>query len=162
MSRNSPPRPTSRLGVVIALLLSWSPVCPQVSEAADAASDQALCRRLWEGHLEAVMAQQPEKIPFAKDVVVIYPDMPALRGRDAIQAHLVKALSGLKVLEMGFKMERCEVVGTRAYTFVTVAEKTQEGAGPAASRHARCATVWEQQPDKTWEMSYFLVNYLKQ
>jgi uncharacterized protein (TIGR02246 family) len=161
MSRFSPVRSASFLGVVVAMLLVWSPVCQQSSEAADPGSDKELCRRLWEDHLGAVRARQPERIAFAKDAVLIYPDMLELRGRDAIQAHLVKAFAGLKILEVGFKIERCEVVGARAYTFVTVDELVQEGAAAPARLHARCATVWEQQPDKSWQIAHFLVNYLK-
>ena len=108
-----------------------------------------------------LQALQPEKIAFAKDAVLIYPNMLELRGRDAIQAHLAKAFAGLKILDVGFKIERVEVVGARAYTFVTVDEQIQEGAAPPARRHARCAIVWEQQPDKSWQIAYSLVNYRK-
>jgi ketosteroid isomerase-like protein len=160
MSRIAPSRSAFLVGVVVAMLLVCAPVGRQ-SEAADTASDRALCTRLWQDHLEAVKNLQPEKIAFTKDAVLINPDMRELRGRDAIQAHLVKAFVGLKILEVGFKMERFEVIGTRAYTFVTVDERVQEGAAPPANRHARCATVWEQQPDKSWQISYLLVNYLK-
>jgi uncharacterized protein (TIGR02246 family) len=161
MPRISPSRAGSLAGLLVAMLLIWSPVYQVSSEAADARSDRELCTRLWEDYLEAVMSLQPEKIAFAKDAVLVYPEMPELRGRDAIQAHLVKAFSGLKILKLGFKMERFEVVGARAYTFVTVDELIQEGAAPPARRHARCTTVWEQQPDKSWQIAHFLVNYLK-
>ena len=117
--------------------------------------------RLWQDHLEAVKSGRPEKIAFSRDAVLIYPDKPELRGREAIHAHLVKLLEGRKVLEMGFKIERFEVAGGRAYTFVVVDELIQEGAAPPARLLSRCATVWEQQPDKSWRISYFLVNYLK-
>jgi ketosteroid isomerase-like protein len=161
MLRNSPSRPTHRLGLLMAMLLIWSPVCQRSSGAADAGSDRELCRRLWEDHLEAVTSRQPEKIPFAHDAVLVYPDLPELRGREAIQAHLVRVFAGLKVLKAGFKIERSEVVGARAYTFVVVDELIQEGAAPPARRLARCAAVWEQQPDKSWQLAHLLVNYRK-
>jgi ketosteroid isomerase-like protein len=160
MSRISRSWLASVRGVLVAMLFVWFPVCQPSSEAADVGSDRELCRRLWEGHLEAVQALQPEKVPFAKDAVLIYPDMPELRG-DAIQTHLAKTFASLKIIEAGFKIERCEVVGGRAYTFVTVDELIQEGAAPPTRRHARCATVWEQQADKSWQMAHFLVNYRK-
>jgi ketosteroid isomerase-like protein len=161
MSRTSPFRSASLLCVLVAKLLVLSSVWPPSSEAADLESDRKLCARLWEGYLGAVMAGQPEKIAFAKDAVLIYPDMSELRGGDAIQAHLVKVFASLKVLKVGFKIERFEVVGARAYTFVTVDETIQDGPAPSATRLARCAAVWEQQPDKSWQIAYFLVNYLK-
>jgi ketosteroid isomerase-like protein len=136
-------------------------VCQQSSEAADVGSDRELCRRLWEGHLEAVKAGQLDKLAFTADAVLIYPDTLELRGRDAIQAHLGKSFAGLKSLEAGFKIDRCEVVGGRAYTFVTVDERTQDGAAPPARHHARYAAVWEQQPDKSWQIAHLLVNYRK-
>ncbi len=160
MSSISPSRLASLLGVLVATLFG-SLMCQQRSDAADVASDRDLCRRLWEGHLEAVKALQPEKIAFTKDAVLVYPDRLELRGREAIQAHLVKAFSSLKVLEAGFKIERCEVVGGRAYMFVVVDESTQEGEAAPARRHARSATVWEEQPDKSWQIAHFLVNYRK-
>lgn len=160
MSRTAPSRSALRRGVLIAVILVCSPAWLR-SEEADAGPGKELCRSLWEGYLEAIKAQQPERIPFAKDAVVIYPDMLALSGRDAIEAHLGKLLSGLKTIEVGFKIDRCEVVGPRAYAFVTVDELIQEGATAPARRHARCAAVWEQQPDKSWRIAHFLVNYRK-
>jgi ketosteroid isomerase-like protein len=161
MSRISTSLSVSRLGVLVTLSLVWSSVFPRVSEAADPTSDNALCKRLWEDHLEAAMALQPERLVFAKEAVLIYPDQVPLRGRDAIQSHLKQAFAGLKSLKVGFKIDRCEVVGARAYAFATLDEEIQEGAAPPASRLARSATVWEQQPDKTWQVAYSLVNYLK-
>ena len=161
MSSLSASRSASLVGVLVTALFVWSPMWQRGSEAADAGPDRELCRHLWEGHLEAVKAGQLDKLAFTADAVLIYPDMLELRGRDAIRAHLVKALAGLKILEAGFKVDRCEVVGGRAYTFVTVDERTQEGAAPPARRHARYAAAWEQQPDKSWQMAHVLVNYRK-
>ena len=160
MSRISPCRPACLRGVLMMLLIC-SPVCQESSEAVQVGSGKELSRQLWESYLGAVMALQPEKIAFAKDAVLIYPDKLELRGRVAIQAHLVKMFAGLKILEVSFKIERAEEVGARAYTFVTIDELIQEGAAPPTRRHARCAAVWEQQPDKSWQLAYFLVNYLK-
>lgn len=160
MSRISRSRSVSLSTVLVMALLIGSPVC-QRGEAADAAADREVCMNLWKEHLEAVKALEPGRIAVANDAVFFYPDMAALRGRDAIQAHLVKALAGLKILEVGFKIERCEVVGARAYNFATVDELIQEGAASPARRHARYATVWEQQPDKNWQIAYLVVNYLK-
>lgn len=161
MSRISP-FSASLLGVLVVALVIGSPVSQQSSEAADSpVSDRALCNGLWEDHLEAVKAGQPAKIAFTHDAVLIYPDLAAIRGRDAIRAHLAKVIAGQRILDVGYKMERCEVVGARAYTFVIVDEQIQEGAAPPARRHARSATVWEQQPDKSWQIAYSLVNYLK-
>ena len=154
-------RSASLLGVLAAMLLVLSPLGQRSSQAGDATTDQGLCTRMWEDHLEAVMAGHPERIGFTKDAVVLYPDMAPLRGRDAIQAHLVKVFGGLKVVKAGFKIDRCEVVGTRVYTFAVVDETTQEGAAPPARRLARYGTVWEQQPDKSWQIAHSLVNYLK-
>jgi uncharacterized protein (TIGR02246 family) len=145
--------------VAVALLFALSPVLQRRTAAADVASEQGLCRRLWEGHLEAVRSLQPEKVAFTKDAVLVYPDRPELRGREAIQSHLVKVFAELKVLEQGFKIDRCEVVGEHAYTFATVEQLAQEGTAPPARRHARCAVLWEQQPDKSWQIAHFLVNY---
>jgi uncharacterized protein (TIGR02246 family) len=146
---------------LVAMLLAWAPLCPRISQAADVASDRDLCRRLWEGHLEAVRAAQPEGMAFAKEAVLVYPDMLELRGREAIHAHLAKAFAARKTLEAGFRIDSCEVVGARTYTFVTVDELAQEGTAPAARRHARYATVWEQQADQSWLIARSLVNYRK-
>jgi len=158
MSKVSPGRSAS-LAVLVATLLIGAPVCQSV-EAAGPETDK-LGRRLWEDYLEAVMAGQPERIAFAKEAVLIYPELDPLRGRDAIQAHLAKALASQKIVKAGFKVDRFEVVGTRAYSFVVMDELIQEGAGPQARRLARCATVWEQQPDQSWQIVHFLVNYRK-
>jgi ketosteroid isomerase-like protein len=153
-------RRASLSGVLVAMVLTWVPVGQRSSEAEEGA-DKGPCTRVWEDHLEAVTAQQPARIALAKDAVALYPDMAPLRGREAIQAHLAKASAGLKVVKAGFKVDRCEIVGARVYSFVVVDETIQEGAAPPARRLARQATVWEQQPDKSWQMAYLLVNYLK-
>src|SRR5687767_9152515 len=150
MSRIWRCRATSLLGVLLAMLLAWSPA-QRSGEAADTAADRELCKRLWEDHLEAVMAHQPTRIAFTQDALVIYPDMLELRGRAETQAHLAKVFAARKVLKAGFKIERVEVVGARAYTFVLVDELVQEGAAAPARVLARHATVWEQQPDKSWQ-----------
>jgi ketosteroid isomerase-like protein len=150
-----------RHAFVMALLVVGSAVWQRSSEAADTAADRELCKRLWEDHLEAVMAHQPTRIAFTQDALVIYPDMLELRGRAEIQAHLAKVFAARKVLKAGFKIERVEVVGSRAYTFVLVDELVQEGAAAPARVLARYATVWEQQPDKSWQIAHLLVNYRK-
>jgi ketosteroid isomerase-like protein len=160
MPRISPSRSAVLPGVLLTLSV-LSPVCLRSGEAADAGSDNGLCRRLWEDHLEAVKDSRPELVAFTKDAVLVYPDLAELRGREAIQAHLVKALAGQKVLDVGFKLERCEVVAGRAYTFGIVADQVQEGAAPPVKRHTRFATVWEQQPDRNWQIAHMLVNYRK-
>jgi ketosteroid isomerase-like protein len=160
MSRISPfsaPLPS----VLVVALLVVAPDQQSSEGADDAVSDQTLCNRLWEDPLEAVKAGQPARIAFTRDAVLVYPNLAEIRGRDAIHAHLAKVIAGQRILDVGYKMERCEVVGTRAYTFVIVDEQIQEGAAPPARRHARSATVWEQQPDKSWQIAYSLVNYLK-
>jgi ketosteroid isomerase-like protein len=161
MSRISLSRSAVGSGLLTAMLLAWSPVHQQRSQAAEAGPDAGLARRLWEDHLEAVTGPQPARIAVADDAVFIYPDLPVLRGREAIQAHLAKASAGLRVLEAGFKLDRSEVAGGRLYTFVTVDERVQEGAAPPVRRHGRYAVVWEQQPDKSWQIAHFLVNYVK-
>ena len=148
------------LSAAVLMLLAFG----QRSEAADSAADEALCRRLWTQYLDVVKGVQPEKVAawYTKDAVIIMPDAAELRGRDAIQAYLAKAYRGLKIFELTFRLERFEVAGARVYTFGTVTEVVQEGAAPQTKLQARCAAVWEQQPDKTWQIAHFLVNFLTQ
>ena len=132
------------------------------SYAADPVAARELCTRLWRDYLETVKGSQPVKIAswFTKDAVLIFPDMPALSGRDAIQAHLLKALEGTKISELAFTLDRFEVVGRRAFTFVSLDQLVQQGSGPPTRSQARCGVVWQRQADNTWQISYFLANHL--
>ena len=132
------------------------------SYAADPVAARELCARLWRDYLETVKGSEPVKIAswFTKDAVLILPDMPVLSGRDAIQAHLLKALEGTKVSELAFTLDRFEVVGRRAFTFVSLDQLVQQGSGPPTRSQARCGVVWQRQADNTWQISYFLANYL--
>ena len=164
MATTSPSRSAPGFALLMPILLMGSVVGPQRSEAADTASDQALCRRLWEDHLEAVTASQPQLIAFAKDAVVTYPDMPPLRGREAIQAHLVKMFAALKVVKTGFKMERSRSSATCLYVRHRRTRRLKKArlASDAASDARRRATVWEQATgQRTRQIAHLLVNYLK-
>ena len=129
----------------------------------DPVAAKELCTRLWTNYVETVKPLQPDKCAscFTKDAVLIYPDMPELRSRDSIQAFFVKAFPGTKVLDLTFTLTHCDVVGSKAYTFVTMNEVEQEGTQPPVHALARCGVVWERQPDNSWQVSHFLVSYVK-
>ena len=135
--------------------------CQQNNNALmDHATAQKLCTRLWTDYIETAKTLEPNKVAawFAKDAVLIYPDMAELKSRDGIQAFFVKAFPGVKVMEMTFTLIHFDVVGLKAYTFVTIDELEQEGAKPPVHALARCGVVWERQADNSWQISYFLVN----
>jgi len=87
--------------------------------------------------------------------------MLELRSRDSIQAVFVKGFPGTKVLEMTFTLIHFDVVGSKAYTFVTINELEQEGGQPPVRALARCGVVWQRQADNSWQISHFLLNYLR-
>jgi ketosteroid isomerase-like protein len=145
------------------LLLIGCIGCQQNNKALmDHATAQELCTRLWTDYVETVKTLEPDKCAgwFTKDAVLIYPDMPELKGRDSIRAFFIKGFPGMKVLEMTFTLIHFDVVNSKAYTFVTINELEQEGAKPPVHALARCGVVWEQQADSSWKISYFLVNYM--
>ena len=151
------------LVVFIASLLILCMACQQTSEGRMApVAAKELCTRLWTEYVETVKTLDPNKVAawFTKDAVLIYPDTQELKGRDSLQAFFIKAFPGLKVLEMTFTLTHFDVVGSKAYTFVTIDELEQEGNKPAVHAHARCGVVWERQADNSWQISHFLVNYL--
>jgi uncharacterized protein (TIGR02246 family) len=126
------------------------------------AAAKELCTRLWTDYIETVKTMDLNRIAawFAKDAVLIYPEMAELRGHDTIQAFFRKALPGVKVLEMTFTLIHFDVVGPRAYTFVTIDELEQAGANLPAHALTRCGVVWERQNDGNWQISHFLLNYI--
>jgi ketosteroid isomerase-like protein len=146
------------------LLLIGCSGCQQKSEALmDPVAAKELCTRLLTDYIETVKTLQPDKCAgwFTKDAVLIYPDMSELRSRDSIQAFFVKGFPGMKVLEMTFTLIHCDVVGSKAYTFATINELEQEGGQPPVRALARLGVVWQRQPDKSWQISHCLLNYLK-
>jgi hypothetical protein len=62
---------------------------------------------------------------------------------------------------MTFTLIHCDVVGSKAYTFVTINELEQESGQAPVRALARCGIVWQRQPDQSWQILHFLVNYLK-
>jgi uncharacterized protein (TIGR02246 family) len=126
------------------------------------AAAKELCTRLWTDYIETVKTMDPNRIAawFAKDAVLIYPEMAELRGHETIQAFFRKALPGVKVLEMTFILIHFDVVGPRVYTFATVDELEQASANPPAHALTRCGVVWERQTDGSWKISHFLLNYI--
>jgi len=156
-------RPLYSIVILVASLIICFIGCQQKSEAPmDQAAAKELCARLWTEYVETVKTLDPNKcdVWFTKDAVLIYPDMPELKGRDNIRAFFVKGFPGMKVLEMTFTLIHFDVVGSKAYTFVTINELEQEGAKPPVHALARCGVVWERQADRSWQISHFLVNYL--
>lgn len=146
----------------VSLLIPYM-ACQQTSEGRMApAAARELCTRLWTDYVETVKTLDPNEVAawFTKDAVLIYPDTQELKGRDSLQAVFIKAFPGMKVLEMTFTLIHFDVVGSKAYTFVTIDELEQEGDKPAVHALARCGVVWERQADNSWKISHFLVNYL--
>ena len=162
MSVFSVGRVARQLSILAASLLVLFPAFQAICGAGESAADKALSARLWADYLETVKGVQAVKVAawYTKDAVIILPDSAELRGRDAIQAYLLKAYQGLKIQELKFTPDRVEVIGGRAYTFGVVDEAIQEGAAPPTRLKARCAAVWEQQSDQSWQIAYFLVNFL--
>jgi ketosteroid isomerase-like protein len=157
-------RPFYLAAIFMASLLVLSISCRQNGEAAmNAVAAKELCTRLLTDYIETVKTLQPDKCAgwFTKDAVLIYPDMPELRGRDSLQELFAKGMPAMKVLEMTFTLIHWDVVGSKAYTFVTINELEQEGSQPPVRALARCGIVWQRQPDRSWQISHFLVNYLQ-
>jgi len=156
-------RPLYSIVMLIASLFVCCIGCQQKSETPmDQAAAKELCTRLWTDYIGTVKTLEPNKVAawFAKDAVLIYPDMPELKGHGNIRAFFVKGFPGMKVLEMTFTLIHFDVVGSKAYTFATIDELEQEGDKPPVHALGRCGVVWERQADNSWQISYFLVNYL--
>jgi ketosteroid isomerase-like protein len=150
--------------VPLVLLFCFTLGCQQKGTAPiDPVAARELCTRLLTDYIETVKTLEPNKVAawFAKDAVLIYPDMAELKSRDNIQAFFIKAFPGVKVLEMTFTLIHCDVVGSKAYTFFTINELEQAGGQPPVRALARCGIVWQRQADNSWQILHFLVNYLQ-
>ncbi len=164
MNRTSRCHPVFLAAVFMLSLLVFGIGCQQKGEVAmNAVAAKELCTRLLTDYIETVKTLQPDKCAgwFTKDAVLIYPDMPELMGRDSLQELFTKGMPAMKVLEMTFTLIHCDVVGSKAYTFVTINELEQEGSQPPVRALARCGIVWQRQADNSWQILHFLVNYLQ-
>jgi uncharacterized protein (TIGR02246 family) len=150
------------LGIGATVVLLTCPFVQAESGAVDPKTARDLSNRLWTEYVATLKKADPIKIAawFTKDAVLLYPNEPELRGRDAIQAHVVKAFEGLKFVELTYALDHVAVVGDEAFTFVTLEETYQQGTAPQVRQQARCGVVWQRQPDNSWQIPYFLVNYL--
>jgi len=161
MKRRLECRPPYSIVMLITSLIICCISCQQKTETfMDQSTAKKLCTRLWTDYIETVKTVDLDKVAawFAEDAVLIYPEMAELRGHDSIQAFFAKVFPGLKVLEMTFTLIHFDVIGSKAYTFVTINELEQEGDKPPVHALSRCGVVWERQADNSWQISYFLVN----
>jgi ketosteroid isomerase-like protein len=122
-----------------------------------------LCTRLWTGYLEAVKSVKPGKVAgwFAMDAALIYHGMAEIRSRDSIEAFMAKVLPGRRYLELDFTLEHFDVVGSKAYTFVTLNELVEVDGQPKTRYRTRCGAVWQQQADNTYQISHCLISFQK-
>jgi ketosteroid isomerase-like protein len=157
-------RPVILFTIFLISLLIFGIGCQQRSDAImDPAAAKELCTRLWTDYLESLKSVQPDKVAgcFTKDAVLIYPDMAELKTRDSIQAFVAKVISGVKYLELTFTLNHFDVVGSKAYTFVTLTERVEEGGQAQPTYQSRCGAIWQRQADSTWQISHYLINYAK-
>ena len=157
-------RPVSFVAIFVLLPLVCSGGCQQGSETPmDRTAAKELCTRFWMDYLETLRSVQPGKIAgwFTKDALLIYPNMAELKSRDSIEAFVAKVLPGTKYLEITFTLQHFDVVGPKAYTFVTLNELVEKGGKIQTRYHTRCGAVWQRQADNTWQISHYLINPLK-
>jgi uncharacterized protein (TIGR02246 family) len=164
MNITSVRRPVFLVNIVVVLLLICVGGCQQKLETpTDPTVAKEICLRLWTDYLETLKTVQPNKIAgwFTKEAVLVYHGMAEFRSRDSIEAFLVNVLPGRKYLELTFTLHHFDVVGSKAYTFVTLDELVEESGQSQARYQTRCGVVWQRQADNTWQISYDLINYLK-
>jgi uncharacterized protein (TIGR02246 family) len=150
------------LGIGATVLLLTCPFVQAESGAADPKTARDLSNRLWTEYVATLKKADAIKIAawFTKDAVLLYPNEPELRGREAIEAHVVQAFQGVTFVGLTYGLDHVALVGDEAFTFVTFEETYQQGTGPQVRQQARCGVVWRRQPDNTWQIPYFLVNDL--
>jgi len=73
-------------------------------EAALSAADQSFIRAYWKGDLETVVAF------YAEDAVLLPPNAPEVKGRDAIRKYYAADMAGLKPGEAGMILESTQGV----------------------------------------------------
>ena len=95
---------------------------------------------------------------YTLDAVLMNPNLPDVRGRQAIEANFRRAFSAVAIREMTLTPVEVRVCGSRAYelrTFTQVIERA--GQTPAEDR-GRAMLVWAREPDGRWRIRHALVN----
>jgi uncharacterized protein (TIGR02246 family) len=89
---------------------------------------------------------------YTDDAIVMMPNMPAFRGRDAYRSGVARMLKEMSVTDAAFTTEDVMVSGDLAVETGTYAMTMQPRRGGAMKDTGKYITVWRRQSDGSWKI----------
>lgn len=132
------------------------------SSAGDASAAQEITRQ-GERHNAAWRLSNADSVAavFAPDAVLMFPDAPDVRGRDAIRQTLAGMFDSTKVESLDVHPDTIEVYGASAMEWGTYEEVVQPRGQPKVRFEGRYVLHWQRQPDGQWAIRRFTGNTTK-
>jgi uncharacterized protein (TIGR02246 family) len=98
---------------------------------------------------------------FSDDAILLFPDTPEKRGKDAIREHLANAFGALTIQSLETQIDTIETFGDVAYEWGTYRERYTETGKPQTQEEGRYMLRWARQPDGAWRVTRFTGNTAK-
>ena len=99
---------------------------------------------------------------FSDDAVLLFPDMPDARGRDAVREALKQGFDAVAIESLETEIDTIEVFDDVAYEWGRYTERMAESGKPAVTAQGRYLMRWQRQGDGTWKVTRFTGNTIKE
>ena len=159
----------ARAFAAFAVLLQLACTTTEAGDASTSADDGAAAAsaaqeiaRQGERHNAAWRLSNADSVAavFAPDAVIMFPDAPDARGREAIRAMLAGMFDSTTVESLDVRPDTIEVYGSSAMEWGTYTESVKPRSSPAVSFEGRYVLHWQRQPDGRWAIRRFIGNTL--
>ena len=159
-------RAFAALAVLLQLACTSSEAGDASTSAGDATADAAAAREIAsqsDRHTAAWRLSNADSVAalFAPDGVIMFPDAPDVRGRDAVRAMLAGMFDSTTVESLDARPDTIEVYGTSAMEWGTYTESVKPRGGSPVRFEGRYVLHWQRQPDGQWAIRRFTGNTLK-
>ena len=95
---------------------------------------------------------------YTSDAVLMNPNRPDVRGREAIEGNFRRAFAAIAIREMTLTPVEVTVCGGRAYELSTFTQVIERAGETPAEDRGRVMLVWAREPDGRWRIRHALVN----
>ncbi len=133
------------------------------SVSSDAEAREAIRRQaeqlvaIWPSeNLDSIMPR------FADDAVLLFPDMPDARGRDAVREALKQGFDAVEIESLETEIDTMEVFDDVAYEWGRYTERMAERGKPMITIQGRYLMRWQRQGDGSWKVTRFTGNHIKE
>ena len=146
--------------ILVLLVLAAIPACgPQSMRSAVGTLEvKAAVDSLWSGYAHASDRKDAAAfgVLFTEDAALVYPGVPTVRGRQAIQERLVSMYADIDPTGLRVEADETRVSGTLAVQTGTFEENFNEKSA-AKTRYGRFVMIAEPERERSWKIRRLFV-----